>query len=168
MDISTSISKFGYQFINMRIIILLAAVILFSTSCKKDKFTTEPQIEYLRVDPNATSIDLGAVVPDIEFRIRDAEGDLGLKTGADTSFIYLKNLLTGKFDSLPFPNLQLSAKNNFQADVSASINRVLECKSLPSGDLHTDTLYFEIYVKDFAKNKSNVITTGDPIYFNCR
>jgi len=29
---------------------------------------------------------------------------------------------------------------------------------------YTDTLFFEIFVRDFARNKSNVITT-EPLYY---
>ena len=152
----------------MRITLLIISILFTLSACKKDKYTTEPQIEYKSVDPNFTSIELGAVIPNITFSVTDLEGDLGFKTGRDTAFIYLMNKLTGKFDSLPFPDIKLSASSRFKGDVEVSINKVLECKSLPSGALHTDTLYFEIYVKDFAKNKSNVITTGDPIFFNCR
>lgn len=151
----------------MRTTFILATFILIFAGCKKDKYTTEPQLEYKSVDPNFTSVNIGAVIPDIIFTVRDAEGDLGFKDGTDTAFIYLTNRLTGKFDSLPFPNIMLSANKDFKGDVSVSINKVLECKSLPSGALHIDTLYFDIYVKDFAKNKSNVITTGDPIFFQC-
>ena len=152
----------------MRITLLIISILFTLSACKKDKYTTEPQIKYKSVDPNFTSIEIGAVIPDITFSVTDLEGDLGLKAGRDTAFIYLMNKLTGKFDSLPFPDIKLSANRRFEGDVEVSINKVLECKSLPSGALHTDTLYFDIYVKDFAKNKSNVITTGDPIFFNCR
>ena len=68
---------------------------------------------------------------------------------------------------MQFPDLQTAGTSNFKADVIVSISKVLECKPIPGGGLHTDTLYFDIYVRDFAKNKSNVITTGDPIFFNC-
>ncbi|MBP9097996.1 MAG: hypothetical protein KBF74_04210 [Ferruginibacter sp.] len=155
----------------MRITFLLISLLFIFSACKKDKFTTQPQIEYKSVDPNYTSIDLGAVIPDITFKVTDLEGDLGLKAGSDTAFIYLDNRLTGvnhKFDSLPFPDLKLSAGKRFEGEVKVSINKVLRCIPLPNGAQHIDTLYFDIYVKDFAKNKSNVITTGDPIFFNCR
>lgn len=152
----------------MRTLFIIACSILLFSACKKDKYTTQPQISYKSVDPNFTSTDINAVIPTITIHVTDAEGDLGLKNGTDTSFIYLKNNLTGKSDSLPFPDINLSAKKKFEADVVVSIAKVLECKSLPNNELHTDTLYFDIYVKDFAKNKSNIITTGDPIFFSCR
>jgi hypothetical protein len=28
-----------------------------------------------------------------------------------------------------------------------------------------DTIYYEIYIKDFAKNKSNVIRSDKPVYY---
>lgn len=152
----------------MRNFLLFAFLLLAFTACKKDKFSTEPQIEFVSVNPNATSIQIGSRIPDITFSITDKEGDIGKKPGVDTAYIYLKNNLTGKSDSLPFPDLGAAGKPSFKADVSASIARVLECKSLPSGDLHTDTLYFDVYVRDFERNKSNVITTGAPVYFTCR
>lgn len=152
----------------MRNILSIAILLLAFTACKKDKFSTEPQIKFESVDPNVASIQIGSEIPDINFSITDKEGDIGQKLGVDTAFIYLKNNLTGKSDSVPFPNLSNAGKESFQADVSVSINKVLECKSLPSGALHVDTLYFDVYVRDFARNKSNVITTGAPIFFSCR
>ena len=107
----------------MRITILSVAVILLFSACNKDKFTTQPQIEYRSVDPNYTSIELGAVIPDITFKVTDLEGDLGFKAGSDTAFIYLTNNLTGKFDSLPFPDLKLSANKRFEGEVKVSINK---------------------------------------------
>lgn len=139
---------------------------VFFSSCEKDKFSTVPQITYKSVKPNATSVDINSVIPDITFAITDSEGDLGFKANSDTSYIYLKNNLTGKFDSLLFPDLQTAGKANFQAEVTVSISSVLQCKSLPSGDLHTDTLTFDVYVTDFKKNKSNTITS-EPVYFTC-
>jgi hypothetical protein len=79
----------------------------------------------------------------------------------------MKNLLTNDFDSLPFPDLQTAGKSNFQANIDVTITKVLKCRSLPGFPLHTDTLYFEFYVKDFAKNKSNLVVTPDPVYFTC-
>ncbi len=151
----------------MRYTLGLAIIILLFTACKKDKFTTVPQIKYKSLSHNAVDLSPTSAVPVITINITDAEGDLGI-TAKDTAFIYMKNLLTNDFDSIPFPDLQKAAKSNFQADVDITITKVLKCKPIPGGGLHTDILYFEIYVKDFARNKSNVITTPDPVYFECR
>ena len=152
----------------MRNLLLFAFLLLAFTACKKDKFSTEPQIMFVSVNPNVASIQIGSRIPELTFSITDKEGDIGKKAGVDTAFIYLKNNLTGKSDSLAFPDLLAAGKTSFKADVSVSIARVLDCKSLPSGALHVDTLFFDVYVRDFERNKSNVITTGTPVLFSCR
>ncbi len=152
----------------MRYTLLLAMIAVLFTACKKDKFTTVPQIKYKSVNPNAVDLTPSSVVPVLTIHVTDAEGDLGINS-KDTAWIYMKNLLTNTFDSLAFPDLQNVSKSNFEADVDITLSKVIKCKSLPGNPppLHTDILYFEIYVKDFAKNKSNVIKTDDPVYFTC-
>jgi hypothetical protein len=152
----------------MRNIICVIIIMCFLVSCKKDKYTTAPQIEYVKLRNNAIdSRDFTATYPVLTFEITDAEGDIGLKAGTDTSFIYVKNLLTGFADSLSFPNLETAGKNNFSAEVDVDLKKFVKCKTLPGTPLHTDTLYFEIYVRDFERNKSNVFISGDPVYFTC-
>ena len=154
----------------MKPILYFAGLILFFSSCKKDKYTTAPQIKYISVSPQiVNSTVINSVIPRVTFSLTDAEGDIGFKTGIVASYIYFTNNLTGGFDSLIFPDLQNATRANLKADITAALpNNVLKCRSIPGGALHTDTLYFNMYVKDFAGNKSNVITTGDPVYFTCR
>jgi len=151
----------------MRYLFLIVLALVVFTSCKKDKFTTAPQIKYKSLSHNAVDLDPTSAVPVVTLHITDAEGDLGIN-GNDVAWIYMKNLLTNTFDSVPFPDLQSAAKKNFEADIDITIDKVLKCKPLPGGALHTDTLYFEFYVTDFAKNKSNVVTTPDAVYFTCQ
>ena len=146
----------------MRYHLLFSIAILFFTACKKDKYTTAPQITYKSVSPNV--VDPNSSSLNLTISITDAEGDLGITT-RDTAFVYVKNLLNGAFDSLRFPNLQAIAKSSFKADVEIDLGRARLFSCTPGP--HTDTLFFEIYVKDFAKNKSNVITTTEPVYFTC-
>ena len=150
----------------MRYTLVFTIIILLFTACKKDKFTTVPQIKYKSISPTEVIAGLGSD-PVLTISITDAEGDIGINL-KDTAYIYMKNLLTNDFDSLPFPDLQTAAKSNFQAEVDFTTTKVFKCKSLPGLPVHTDTLYFEVYVKDFAKNKSNVIKTADPVYFTCQ
>lgn len=153
----------------MRYTLLFTIAILGFTACKKDKYTSAPQISFKKLSHNAVDTSINSATPVVTFSITDAEGDLGI-TATDTAFIYMKNLLTNTFDSVPFPDLQSAGKSRFKADVDVTIDKVIKCRSLPGSPppLHTDTLYFEFYVKDFAKNKSNVFTTPEPVYFLCR
>lgn len=152
----------------MRYTLVFTIAILLCSACKKDNFTTAPQIEFKSIAP--TEITVGTLSPDpvLTIHITDSEGDLGI-TSKDTAFIYMKNLLTNTFDSLAFPDLQAVAKSKFKADIDITLSKVFKCKTRPGNPppLHTDILYFEIYVKDFAKNKSNVIRTDQPVYYTC-
>ena len=169
----TSIIKFEHQYTNMRIVLFFSAFILIFASCKKDKYTTAPQIKFKSVNPNVSSSAVLAtdsdLSPKLTIEITDAEGDLGYVQGFDTSMIYIKNLLTQNLDSFLLPDIQTAGTKNFKADIIVNLFDVLECGPVPPFPIRprTDTTFFEVYVTDFAKNKSNVIVTGDPVYYRC-
>lgn len=148
----------------MRYSLLFTIAIICFTACKKDKYTTAPQITYKSIKPDYyfTGSTLQQM-PVLTLKITDAEGDLGL-TSTDTSKIFIKNLLTGNIDStLTLPNLDRGATKNFQGDIEITLDTriILEGSTRPRPK--TDTLFYEVYIKDFAKNKSNVITTSNPV-----
>jgi len=145
----------------MRYSLLFTIAILFFTACKKDKYTTAPQISFKSFSAleasNYTTVD---GQPVIVLEVTDAEGDLGNISSTEQSKIYLKNTLTGKEDSLVFPDLRSVSKSNFKADIEVGLRNVLGGRPFPTVPRpYQDTLHFEVYVKDFAKNKSNVILT---------
>ena len=151
----------------MRYILLFTTLCLVFFSCKKDQFTTVPQISYKSIKPNVFSANIpisGQELPVLTFHITDAEGDLGI-TSKDTAFVYVRNLLANSSDSFPFPNISNISKSNFEGDIDVSIgtNNLLRGSTRPRPK--TDTVFFQIYVKDFAKNKSNIIVAGDPLYY---
>lgn len=150
----------------MRYFLIIAAVCSVFATCKKDKFTTVPQIKYKSIKPNAAQSNIpvtSQVIPVLTIHVTDAEGDLGFASSTDVSYIIIKNLLTGKLDSLRFPDIQTSARKNFEGDVEITLTNFLGSSTRPRPK--TDTLYFEVYLKDFAKNKSNVIRTDDPVFY---
>lgn len=151
----------------MRYSLFIIAMASALMACDKDKYTTAPQIKFKSFRPTeASNYTTVLNQPVLIFEITDAEGDLGFIAGRDTSKIYIKNTLTGREDSLFFPNLQSAAKSNFKADVEVGLFSILGGRSLPTNQRpYHDTLYFEVYVKDFAKNKSNVILTDKPFIF---
>ena len=145
--------------------LMLLTLILFS--CKKDKFTTAPQISFRSLTPNYwLSSDFNYFNgPVLSIQLTDAEGDFGLNPGKDTSFVYVKNITVPPYelDSFRFPDLsEISNKKNLNVQVDAIINHV--SSSLGHVFPLIDTIYFEVYVKDFAKNKSNVIQSTTPLY----
>lgn len=147
----------------MRYTLLMAILVFLFVGCKKDKFTTAPQISFKSVNPDnwlrGTTLD--QFFPVLTISITDAEGDLGFIAGSDTSFVYITNLRTNRFDSIRLPNISQAAGKNFQADVAINLKNFL---GVPNANKQ-DTIYFDVYVKDFAKNKSNVMRTGKPVYY---
>jgi hypothetical protein len=145
----------------MRYTLLILGTLFFFTGCKKDKFTTVPVITFKSFKPDfySTNTPPGGF-PVMIIHVTDLEGDLGFVSGKDTSFIYITNLKTNKFDSLRLPNIANSAKKNFEGDIEVDMKGFLS----PGGPIQ-DTTYYNVYIKDFAKNKSNVIKTDKPIYY---
>ncbi|MGC4104216.1 hypothetical protein [Ferruginibacter sp.] len=151
----------------MRYILSVALVALLLSACKKDKFTTVPQISFKSFSPNTwyanSTVKPG---PMMNIKLTDLEGDFGFNVGKDTSYVYVKNLTIPPYnvDSLEFPVLS-STNLGKNLDVTVSFDLQSGRGILQgTGIAHrTDTLYFEVYVKDFAKNKSNVVKS-DPFY----
>lgn len=144
----------------------LVIVVLFS-ACNKDKYTTEPQLTFKTFKPNyGTTLTPSEFQPTVVLEVRDKEGDIGFKAGKDTSQVYIKNTLTGKIDSFYFPNLSAVAGASFKAEIEIGLFSVMKGRDLPINQRpYVDTLHFEIYVTDFAKNKSNVILTTEPFIY---
>lgn len=155
----------------MRNILLIIAGALAIGGCKKDKFTTAPQISFKTIAPQSMPSNLISTAqesaPKLVVNITDQEGDLGFINGKDTSRIFIKNLRNNKLDSLVLPDIQSAATKRFQADISVNLyNYIGPCSSGPRPKV--DSVYFEVYVKDFAKNKSNVLRTDIPVLLLCQ
>lgn len=145
----------------MRYIILIAFAVVFFAACEKNKFNTVPAITFKEFKPDVYNNSTpDEQLPILIINVTDAEGDLGYINGSDTSYIYIKNLRTNREDSAVLPNIKPIATKNFQADISLFMKQYLG-----SPRATRDTIFFEVYVKDFAKNKSNVIKTDKPVYF---
>lgn len=150
----------------MRQVILAVAFAAFCVSCNKNKYTTAPQIKFKSItSPFIFTLDVKQS-PILTIEITDAEGDIGFKDGKDTSYVYVKNLTIPPFlsDSFKFPkSISAVTGKDFKADVDVAIRSILSTSA--NAAPYTDTLFFEVYVKDFAKNKSNVIKTDKPLLY---
>lgn len=144
---------------------MLGLLSIFFVGCEKDKYTSVPQIKFESIEPNPIVFSTaGGNLPILTIKLTDSEGDFGLRAGSDTSYVYVKNITVPPFksDSLKFPDLADANRKNLNAEVEVGIKNLMVPSSRPRP--HWDTLYFEVYVRDFAKNKSNVIQAG-PVYF---
>jgi hypothetical protein len=157
----------------MRTTFILVLSVLVFASCNKDKYTTAPQIKFKSVSPDYAESSLTTLnkdfAPKLTIEVTDAEGDLGFVQGQDTSKIYIKNVLSNNIDSFLLPDLKTSANKNFKADIIVNLFDALDCIDFtPTRPRpRTDTIYYDIYVTDFAKNKSNIIRTEKPVYYRC-
>ena len=151
----------------MRYILIFAVIALGFLSCNKDKFNTVPEIKFKNLSPDtwySNNLD-PTQGPMLTINLTDAEGDFGFKDNIDTSYVYVKNIKVPPFkiDSLKFPVLTAISGSRLDVDVEVNLRSVLARTIRPLRP-YTDTLQFEVYVKDFAKNKSNVLTVG-PVYY---
>ncbi len=148
----------------MRIIFAVLLTVFIFSGCKKDKFTTVPQLKFKSVSPDTWKRGTLITSPDIPvliLHVTDAEGDLGFVSGKDTSFVYIKNLRTNKSDSMRLPDITKSTSKNFQGDIEINMFNFVDVPNQSK----KDTIYFDVYIKDFAKNQSNTVRTDKPIYW---
>lgn len=143
----------------MRATILVLVLGIIFSACNKDKYTSAPQITYKSLTTNVFDNSTSSQGPGVVFSLTDAEGDLG-----DTAIVHIKNLRTGDTLERSFPALTGATKKNLKADVTVYVSLGGCNGGLPG---RIDTMYYEIYVTDFAKNRSNTIVTGDPVYQQC-
>ncbi len=146
----------------MRVIYAILVLLLFAAACKKDKFTTKPQLKI--TDVNKTELSRNE---DLRFKIllTDKEGDF------TTFFGYSKNVLScpaGSFaDStkLHIPQEFLDAHLN-EGDIIIDLADVIlkgdnKCNSPGGGSIpKTDTAIFSFWTKDRAGNASDTIHSG--------
>ncbi|MCP9751095.1 hypothetical protein [Ferruginibacter sp. HRS2-29] len=156
----------------MRITFLLAILVVAFSACKKDKYTTAPQIRFNSMKPNtfaAGSLNPSLSSPLLSIQLTDSEGDFGFAPGEDTSYVYVKNLSIPPFDidSFPFPMAPEIQRKDLNAEVVIRLSDgrgiLVGTPTVPTHP-YIDTLRFEVYVMDFEKNKSNVIIT-EPVYY---
>jgi hypothetical protein len=155
--------------------IALISLALLQAACNKvplypdEPILTDGSFELLK---NSIGQDTAVL---IKFKFTDGDGDLGL-TAADTIPPYDKNLFVayfqkvdGKFEKIVLPgstdtlnfnsrirDYNITGANAAQAEVSLNINISV---------VLADTILFEYYLRDKARNISNKLSTG-PIALN--
>jgi hypothetical protein len=155
--------------------IALVSIAMLQAACNKvplypdEPILTDGSFELLK---NSIGQDTAVL---IKFKFTDGDGDLGL-TAADTIPPYDKNLFVayfqkvdGKFEKIVLPgttdtlnfnsrirDYNITGANAAQAEVSLNINISV---------VLADTILFEYYLRDKARNISNKLSTG-PIALN--
>ncbi len=159
----------------MRYVLLVFIICIGFAECKKSDGNSAPVIKFKSITPIYPLSNTSKEKPLLTIQVSDADGDLGFNDGKDTSYIYIKNITIGppyREDSFKFPSslsiLPKTAFNNF-------VNVEIDLNGLSGGGralaytnrtgARKDTTYYEVFVKDFGKNKSNVIRTDVPLVF---
>jgi hypothetical protein len=161
----------------MKIIVplLLLVVLTFATCIKPPDYPIEPQIEFTGL--SKTTMRQGQLGSEdslyLFFSFTDGDGDIGgVGQDKDSLNIFLtdkrNNQLAERF-RIPFVPEQ-GAGNGISGEVQVLLfttccNVLPPCE--PSLTKPIDTLVYEIYIKDRAGNKSNVIQTS-PIFLQCK
>jgi|GEM_PF-638217 len=143
-------AKFEIQYTKMRYTLLIAIAALLFMGCSKDN--PAPEIKFKSFDPDTYYRSSPLSNPQMTLELKDGDGDLG-----DSSFLYILNLRTTDFDSIALPDLGVAAVKNFKGDVLVNMQQYIRFIN------PVDTLVFELYLKDNARIKSNVVRTG-PLY----
>jgi hypothetical protein len=151
----------------MRNTIIILLISLIAISCGKDKFTSDPQIKFKSIKPDRVRSNViinSGLVPEIIIGVTDLEGDLGFQRGEDTSLVYIKHRGLNRTDSFRLPDIKSVTGKNFESDIIINTFDILRANPGNNIRPRVDTLYYDIYVVDFAKHKSNVVTAG-PLYY---
>ncbi len=168
--------KFEYKLELMKYILFTFSLALVIASCKKSDGNSIPEIKFKKITSPLINNTSSSTIPILTISVKDADGDFGFKEGSDSSYIFIKNVTVAPFkmDSFKFPSNIANANiiNNWvQADIvmnkgeggNNGLNPIYG--TIRPNRPYTDSLFFEVYIKDFKKNKSNVIRTIDPLLF---
>lgn len=145
---------------------------MFFLSCSEaPDFTDEPQIEFLSISrtvlPQGTS---GEEFTQVTIGFSDGDGDLGDEEELNLFFVDLRDSFETEFGIPLIP--EEGAGNGITGEISVRLptsccifpNEQPPCT--PSDMFPTDTVVYEVYLKDRAENLSNRITLP-PITLLC-
>lgn len=157
---------------------LIAITLMFVGCLKPDKFSDIPSISNATFDRlNAYSAhlypnDSSKTKFIVNVNYTDGDGDLG---GADVS-AFLVDSRTGFIDSFAIPYLtpagdfkSISGHISFNKSFGTYCIPITGSPGSPNATYkNSDTLTYNLYIKDRSGNVSNTITTSPPIYILCK
>ncbi len=145
----------------MRLIFATLFLMLITVTCKKDSFTTKPQLKIKSV--NATEI-FGDQTLEFIIRLTDKEADFTSYFGIEATTTSCPASNFSDSTLFQIPDQFLSSKNN-DGDIVLDLTRDLRHSNMcqgPGGDQLTDTTVFSFWTKDKAGNVSDTVRS-EPI-----
>ena len=151
----------------MRILVSFFFLSFFLLACKKNTVSTPPSISFTSITPNNwLYTNIATDGPQLNFHIKDKEGDIGYNVNTNTySYVYVIN----DKDTFPFsfPNMAITNDKNMDLDITVNISSIINNSlrlNTPLFPPRTDTVQFRFFVKDFAGNVSDTMTSGNFYY----
>lgn len=158
----------------IKILLYLFLIIAFATCIRPPDYPVEPQIEF--VGMTKTTMRQGFGTEDsvyITLSFTDGDGDLGGISGKDSLNVFITDKRNNKpveqTFRIPFVP-EAGAKNGISGEIrflmyTTCCLSLEPCIATPVRP--TDTLIYDIYIKDRAGHASNIIKTN-PIILQCR
>jgi hypothetical protein len=150
------IIKFEIQNTKMRNTVLFSIIILSLFSCKKDKYTTTPQLKYKSV--NTKQLQRGGTLK-FTLSFTDAEGDL-------TDSLWVQKIVRACPDKSNSSFTQLYKIPAFPTSKNQSGEIIVAYEYIqinPICPSRNDTAVFRFVLKDKAKNKSDTVVSDQVI-----
>ena len=139
------------------IVLLLTFFVLLQTSCNKEtKYSNIPKLTYRGMDRfQIKAGDTGMVRIFIEFE--DGDGNIGF----GTENLFLKDSRDTVFVPFEIPAIdeRYEPENGLKGIIQVDYESAFLLLRSDSAHAERDTLFWEIYMKDEAKNESNRILT---------
>ena len=158
-----------------KILLYLSLLVAFATCIRPPNYPIEPQISFLGMTKTVMRQGFGSEDSVyITLSFTDGDGDIGGTSGSKDS---LNVFITDKRNNKPVEQTyripfvpEAGAKNGISGEIKFLMYTTcclsLEpCRLTPSRP--TDTLVYEIYIKDRAGHKSNSVSTN-PILLQCK
>lgn len=158
-----------------KIFLLLSLIALFASCVKKPgSYPPEPQIYYQSTRPNIVNVEDTSVSVKIELKFTDGDGDIGRDQKQEVQSVFIRdsrdtNTSIDYTFPQPFPYIgdEMRPKDGgLEGFITLSLSKAFFLAIQPDSlhlALGKDTMHWDIYIKDEAGHKSNVVST-DPIY----
>jgi hypothetical protein len=157
-----------------KFILYIAVIIGFVSCVSAPDYPDEPFIEFMGMDKTSmvqNTVNSDSVFVFISFT--DGDGDLGYGVTDTMTNVFIRDSRSGFIqDRFKTPEVPPEGANN---GISGTLRILLytTCCIFPEGippcaapdQFPTDTLHYEIFLKDRAGNESNIIRTSDIILF---
>ncbi|MDR6339205.1 hypothetical protein HNQ91_002256 [Filimonas zeae] len=132
------------------LIVGIITVTIVAIACKKDQFTTRPQLKFKSVNSELVMSNQSLV---FYLQVTDKEGDLRGESRVYSEKVSRHCADAQVIDSLRIPD-NITSRKDLDVEVEYAFQSPPKCVANSGPD---DTCYFKFWIKDEAKNVSDTI-----------